>query len=349
MSLSVAIRKSFSGFRLDINFEAENESLALLGASGCGKSMTLKCIAGIETPDEGRIVLDGITLFDSEKRINLSPQKRGVGFLFQNSALFPNMTIEQNILCGMRGKAKEAKAGELVESIRRFHLDGLAKRYPHQLSGGQQQRAALARVLVSKPKILMLDEPFSALDSYLRWTLEQELTSVFKSFPGTTLFVSHNRDEVYRLCDRIAVVADGRIDQIGDKWKLFYHPQTYAAGLLTGCKNISPVKISGSYVYSEQWGIKLNTGKAVESQVRFAGIRARSIEPCTSQEENAFRFEIVSRMMDTYNCILMIRPHGKDIKHPICWEMERHRYKQMKNKEDRYARIRPEKILLLTE
>jgi molybdate transport system ATP-binding protein len=186
------------------------------------KKYDLKCIAGVETPDEGKIVLDGDTLFDSQKRINLLPQKRKTGYLFQNSALFPNMTVEHNILCGMHKLKKESeKRRRLAQMLSLFHLDGLEKRYPSQLSGGQQQRVALARILVSEPKILMLDEPFSALDSYLRWQLEQEIGNLLRNFNGTTLFVSHNQNEVYRLCERIVVVSGGKVDIIDGKRELF--------------------------------------------------------------------------------------------------------------------------------
>ena len=205
MSIYVDIKKSFGNFKLNIQFEAGDEIFALLGASGCGKSITLKCIAGIEKPDEGQIILDGVTLFDSNKKINLSPQKRKTGLLFQNYALFPNMTVEENIGVAIKN-SKSSKENIINTYINMFHLHGLEKHFPHQLSGGQQQRVALARILASEPNILMLDEPFSALDSYLKWQLEQEMSNILNNYKGTTLFVSHNRDEVYRLCDKICVI-----------------------------------------------------------------------------------------------------------------------------------------------
>ena len=170
MSLYVDIEKDLGSFCLKAKFEAGDESIALLGASGCGKSMTLKCIAGIETPDRGRIVVDDVVLFDSEKKINLTPQQRRTGLLFQNYALFPNMTVYKNICAGARRERDSQKRNRMIQSImENFGLTELADRYPHQLSGGQQQRVALARILVSSPRILLLDEPFSALDSHLRF------------------------------------------------------------------------------------------------------------------------------------------------------------------------------------
>ena len=191
MSLEVNITKKLDGFTLRAEFTAGSTATALLGASGCGKSMTLRCIAGIVKPDAGRIVLDGRVLFDSEQHIDLPPQQRGVGLLFQNYALFPNMTVEQNILCGLKAeKDKAVRRERCAEMLRAMRLEALAKRCPAQLSGGQQQRTALARILVGRPRILMLDEPFSALDSYLREEVESEVGSLLAGFDGTALLVT---------------------------------------------------------------------------------------------------------------------------------------------------------------
>ncbi len=182
MSLEVRIRKKFKGFFLDVDFVQEGGCMGILGASGCGKSMTLKCIAGIETPDEGRICLDGEILFDSKKKINKRPQDRNVGFLFQNYALFPTMTVEENIACGIRERKKRK---EIVrEQIGRFRLEGLEDHRPAQLSGGQQQRVALARMLAGSPRLILLDEPFSALDTFLRDQMHQEMKKIIRDFPG---------------------------------------------------------------------------------------------------------------------------------------------------------------------
>ena len=169
VALSVDIRKQLGDFHLEVQFDAGDETLALLGASGCGKSVTLKCVAGILTPDEGRITLDGVTLFDSAARIDLPPQRRHVGYLFQDYALFPNMTVRQNIAAGAKDRGRRRETAEAL--IRRFRLEDAADRKPRQLSGGQRQRAALARILASEPRAVLLDEPFSALDSYLQYQL----------------------------------------------------------------------------------------------------------------------------------------------------------------------------------
>ena len=219
MALLVDIEKRLGDFQLDAKLEVGNEVLGLVGNSGCGKSLTLRCIAGIEKPDRGRIVLDGVTLFDSEKHVNLTPQKRHTGLMFQNYALFPNMTVRQNIRAGtLRDRQTEQERDRKVNDIMdSFGLSALAQHYPRQLSGGQQQRTALARILVSEPWILMLDEPFSALDSELKFRMEKEVREVIDRFGKTTLLVSHDRGEAYRLCSRIAMVHEGCADRILSK------------------------------------------------------------------------------------------------------------------------------------
>ena len=178
---------------------------AFWGPLGCGKSLTLRCIAGIETPDEGRIVVNGKVFFDSEQKINLTPQQRKTALLFQNYMLFPNLTVADNIGAGIGREVPRAERERIVsEELERFGLRGFGQRYPAQLSGGQQQRVALARMLAARPGILMLDEPFSALDSHLKGVLEQNLVSLFEAFEGTILYVSHDIDESLRFCDRIA-------------------------------------------------------------------------------------------------------------------------------------------------
>lgn len=230
MPLSVSIKKKMGNFTLDVNFEGGDEVLALLGASGCGKSMTLKCIAGVETPDEGRIVLDDKILFDSYKKINLPPQKRRIGYLFQNYALFPNMTVYQNIASGVLRKDDKQKI--VREQIKAFHLEGHEDKYPSQISGGQQQRVALARILANEPEILMLDEPFAALDSYLRRQLERELALQLQNYPKTTLFVSHNRGEVYRLCQKVCLMKNGKSLPVVPVEELIANPGMVSSVLL---------------------------------------------------------------------------------------------------------------------
>ncbi|MDO4294938.1 MAG: ATP-binding cassette domain-containing protein, partial [bacterium] len=187
MGLSIHITKHLKGFSLQVDLETESLITGLLGASGCGKSMTLRCIAGIERPDEGEIILNGKTLFDSKKHIHLPPQEREVGYLFQNYALFPNMSVEQNILAGLCREKDRLKKKETVELLLQdFSLLPHRRKKPQELSGGQAQRTALARILASKPQLLLLDEPFSALDSYLRDQLQVQMRETLHHFQKDT-------------------------------------------------------------------------------------------------------------------------------------------------------------------
>ena len=242
MSLEVDIRKKFKGFELHNAFSAGTETLGLLGASGCGKSLTMRSIAGIERPDSGKIVVNGTVFFDrapgKKPKVDLTPQQRKTALLFQNYMLFPNLTVAQNVAAGIGKDVSAADRDAAVAcELKRFGLEGFDKRYPAQLSGGQQQRVALARMLAARPGILMLDEPFSALDAHLKSVLEQNLVSLFDAFDGTILYVSHDIDEALRFCDRIAVVEDGHVMEIGTGDDLVNNPQSQAGIKLSGCKN----------------------------------------------------------------------------------------------------------------
>lgn len=213
MSLEVNIEKKLDGFTLRAAFTAGNTSTALLGASGCGKSMTLRCIAGIVKPDRGRIVLDGRVLFDSAQHIDLPPQQRGMGLLFQNYALFPNMTVEQNILCGLKTeKDPAARRAACAEMLRAMRLETLAKRYPAQLSGGQQQRAAIARALITRPAVVLADEPTGNLDHQNSVEVFRLLREAAAQQHQTVVYVTHDQGLAAQ-ADRVLRMQDGRIEE----------------------------------------------------------------------------------------------------------------------------------------
>lgn len=225
MKLVVDIKKDFGSFVLSSSFETEDLITGVLGSSGSGKSMTLKCIAGIVTPDEGYIALDDKVLFDSSKKINVRPQERKVGYLFQNYALFPAMTVKKNIMCGLKKeKNREEKKRKYEEALELLHLEGLENRLPSQLSGGQAQRTALARIIVSEPDLLLLDEPFSALDAFLRRSLQTELLSLLKSLGKEAILVTHSAREVRRMTSYLFVMKDGKIIRRGSTEDIFKEP-----------------------------------------------------------------------------------------------------------------------------
>ena len=318
MALFVQIKKKLGNFQLDVSFESQNETLALLGASGCGKSMTLKCIAGVEMPDEGRIVLNNRVLYDSVKKINLPPQKRRVGYLFQNYALFPHMTVEGNIGAGIHLQG-ERKSSIVAETIKKLRLEGLEKQYPAQLSGGQQQQVALARILASDPEIIMLDEPFTALDTNLSWQLEQQLLDSISSFTSTTLYVSHDLDEVYRICDRIAVLHQGKIDSINEKYMLYQNPQTLPAALITGCKNISKAnRLSDYTLLATDWDIQLTSSSVIPYDLEYVGYRTQNIEIVKDiKGENIFPCLIQKVISDSCNTTVYLT-RDKCLQKNIC-------------------------------
>lgn len=296
MALEVHIRKKFQGFQLQTDFatEPEDACTGILGASGCGKSMTLKCIAGIEKPDSGKIVLDGRALYDSENRINLPPQERNVGYLFQNYALFPTMTVEENLLVSLKGKKRD-KRKKAEEQMERFRLEGLGKRYPWQLSGGQQQRAALARMLLQQPDAILLDEPFSALDGFLKDVLQLELLELLEDYRGEVLMVSHSRDEIFKFCDKMVLLSEGKSILSGRTSDIFQNPGNMEAARLTGCKNISRIRRLGSYeLYAEDWKMRLSTIERIKEGIRYVGIRGHRLVPVEqgkSDWENVMEIE----------------------------------------------------------
>ena len=330
MSLEVRIQKRLGDFFLDVDFTTGGGVLGILGASGCGKSYTLKCIAGIERPDSGRIVLDGETLFDSEQRIDLPPQRRRVGYLFQNYALFPNMTVEKNILCGLhREKDKARRAAELERVVELLQLRGLERLRPHQLSGGQAQRTALARILVSSPRLLMLDEPFSALDSHLRGRLQTELKDLLRQFGGDVLMVTHSRDEAYHLCGQIAVMDSGRLLAVKDTKALFAAPDSVAAARLTGCKNISPARKTGEYeVEATDWGVRFTTAQPVRDGLKAVGIRAHYFNTRAGQNSHPVRY--VDEMEEPFEWIVQFRYEGQPAgTEPLWWRIPKDRRPQV--------------------
>lgn len=313
MSLIVDIRKSFGSFRLDVAFETNGDILGILGASGCGKSVTLKCIAGIERPDEGRIVLNGRTLFDAEKKIDLPPQQRRVGYLFQQYALFPTMTAEKNIAAGARHLPKAQRQQAVDAMMERMQITALRKQYPSELSGGQQQRVALARILINEPELILLDEPFSALDSHLRDRMEREVMDILRDFGGDALIVSHSRDELYRMADNLAIYNRGRIEALGEKHALFKNPGTHAAAQLTGCKNFSRASDlrheDGRTVFTaDDWGIELSVPGDQTGGI--VGLRRHCAVLADAPGPNTYEMEIDSVIEDPFEMVVFLRRPG---------------------------------------
>ena len=279
MSLLVDVEKRLGDFRLRVEFETEQGLLALLGASGSGKSLTLRCVAGLLTPDRGRIVLNGRVLFDSAARIDLPPQKRRVGYLFQSCALIPHMSVLENVALAYHDRPRAQRKVLALEQLRRFRLEALADARPATLSGGERQRTALARTLAAEPEALLLDEPFSALDDYLKWELELELARTLEQYGGDAVLVSHSRDEVCRLAESVCVLSHGRSEPLLPVSALMTAPGTLGAALISGCKNLSPARVlPDGRVRCEAWGWTL-PARPVPEGLSHVGVRAHSLRP----------------------------------------------------------------------
>lgn len=347
MSLEVTIAKRFEGFTLHADFAAGNTATAILGASGCGKSMTLRCIAGVVKPDSGRIVLDGRVLFDSEKGIDLPPQQRNVGLLFQNYALFPNMTVEQNILCALKKeKDPAARKAACGSALRAMRLEELAHRLPSELSGGQQQRAALARILAGRPRILMLDEPFSALDSYLREEVEGEVGGLLSNFDGTALLVTHDRDEAYRLCREMIVMDSGEVLRAGTTKEVFADPRRLTAARLTGCKNILPcVRVDEHHVRLTGWERELTVALPVPEGCCAVGIRAHDFAPEAVDGENRMPVQVGASSENPFDWNVICT--AADDAGKLWWKVSKTTLSSPPPQAPAYLRVAPENIMPL--
>lgn len=242
--------------------------------------MLLRCIAGLERPRRGRIALNERVVFDSERKIRIPARERRIALLFQNYALFPHRTVEQNIAFGLNGLAPEERAARIASMVERTHLAGLERRYPRELSGGEQQRAALARALAIEPEALLLDEPLAALDTHLRSQVEAELQDTFAAYRRPALLVTHNMEEAYRLGEQLLVLSRGRVAAFGAKEEIFRHPPSVEVAQLTGCKNISRARANADgTIEALDWDCRLRVAAGPGARApKFIGIRAHHID-----------------------------------------------------------------------
>ena len=338
--LKVNILKKLKEFDLEVDFELKKGCLGILGPSGCGKSMTLKSVAGIVNPDKGVVSLtsdEETVYFDSNRKINLKPQKRNVGYLFQNYALFPNMTVEENVAIGL---PKNHDKNIVENMIKRFHLEGLEKRYPRQLSGGQQQRVALARILAYGPDVILLDEPFSAMDTFLKEQLRIELVNSLKDFDGFSIMVTHDRDEAFQFCDELIVLDEGKIIAKGDTYEIFENPKRVQVARLTGCKNISRIEIIDDFhLRSLDWGVDFEVSERISPDITHIGIRAHDFSAAEKDDVN---------VMDTIDSTLLEMPFEWEVTlaNGLWWKYD----KQIDNHEftvPEYIKVDPKDIILL--
>lgn len=315
MTLEVQIEKKLPDFTLDVSFQASSAPVGILGPSGAGKTMLLRCIAGLERPDRGRIALNHRVLFGSEEHIRIPTRERRVGMLFQNYALFPHRTVAENIAFGLRHLPSGDRAARVAALVERTHLSGLEQRYPRELSGGEQQRAALARALATEPEALLLDEPLSALDTHLRSQVEAQLQETFAAYRRPALLVTHNIEEAYRLGEELLVLSRGRVAAFGAKHEIFRHPPSREVAQLTGCKNFSRACMSGTgMIEALDWKCRLRVAQSIPEGLEYVGIRAHHIDFVelsggSERAENVFPCWLVRTSETPFRITLYLRLH----------------------------------------
>lgn len=354
IKLIVEIQKQLPGFLLDVAFNTDRTPLGLLGGSGAGKSLILRCIAGLDTPDRGRIVLNGKVLFDLDRGIDLPPRDRACGILFQNYALFPHLTIAENISFGMQTGISQREIKQEVErQLIAVELPRMGDRYPEELSGGQQQRVALARAKASEPEIMLLDEPFSALDTYLRDKQEKLLRNNLIHYRGVTLFVTHNLEEAYRICPKLLVLDRGKAIALGTKQDVFEHPGNFRTAQLTGCKNFSrAVAKSTNQIEAIDWDCILEVTESIPTSLKYVGVRAHQIVFLNGNDEiNTFPCWLVTISETQHRMTLYLklnRPANNPEDYHLQAEVFKDKWELLKDRPFPWqVKLSPAKIMLL--
>ncbi len=288
MSVELSIKKDLKSFKLDIEYKGEMRRIGILGQSGSGKSLTLKAIAGIEKPDSGFIKIDGKVLFDSKNNIDIIPQKRRVGYMFQSLALFPNMSAKENIMSAIR-KNSDIQINDIME---KFALISMADRLPSQMSQGQKQRVALARIIASEPDVILLDEPFSSLDACIKDEMQNVLEYMLKDFKGTLITVSHDKNEIYSMSDELIVIDDGKVCAEGDTRSIFEYPPNIISARLTGCENIAYAEYMDEHcIFISDWQSEIRFDKKIYPNIKAVGIRASGFSD--KNEGGTISFDVI--------------------------------------------------------
>ncbi|HVB55024.1 MAG TPA: sulfate/molybdate ABC transporter ATP-binding protein [Candidatus Acidoferrales bacterium] len=360
MALEVQLEKKLPDFTLDVSFVAGDGPLSILGPSGAGKTMLLRCIAGLERPDRGRIVLNGRVLLDGKNHIQISARERRVGMLFQHYALFPHRTLGDNIAFGIRHLPREEQSRRVAMLLARTHITGLEHRYPREVSGGEQQRAALARALAIEPQALLLDEPLSALDTHLRSQMEAQLQETFAAYSRPALLVTHNIEEAYRLSDQLLVLSRGRVAAMGAKERIFRCPPSLDVARLTGCKNFSRARVvSENTVEALDWRCQLRVAQAQpKGAAAYVGIRAHHIDFVESsaagaQNENVFPCWLVRSSETPFRITLYLSLHQPPDSlgtHHVQAEMFKEKWEIFRDRPlPWHVRFSPDSLFLLPE
>lgn len=324
-SLSVDVVHRLPDFVLDASFSAVRP-VAVLGASGAGKSLLLRCLSGLERPESGKIQINGRTVY-AQGHIDLPARARRIGHVFQGYALFPHLSVFDNVAFGLRDMTSEARRRHVWSWLESTDLVPFAHRYPGELSGGQAQRAALARALATTPELLLLDEPFAALDSHLKSRIEQRVAEAVRSFPGVSVLVTHNLEEAFRIADDLIVLDQGRVVATGPKHEVFAQPGNLATATLTGCKNIAPcTRLSSRQVEVAGWGCRLELPRDVADATHI-GVRAHHIKLSDSDPglPNSFRARVQNVNESPFRMTVQVAPFDES-RTPLQVEVDKDRW-----------------------
>lgn len=311
-ALEVQIEKRLEKFDLRVQFVSGKGAVGLLGASGAGKTMTLRMIAGIESPSRGRIVLGSRTLFDSSTGENLPASQRKIGVVFQDYALFPRMTVAGNVGFGLNALPERERRSRVRTQLERMHIAELADRYPGEISGGQRQRVAIARCMAIEPEAILFDEPFAALDPHLRRQMEEQLRETLSDYKGAAIFVTHDMEEAFRFCSDLLVLDHGQVIASGPKHELFERPRTVAAARLTGCKNIVAARrVALDRIEVDAWNCQLQTADPIPDALTHVGIRSHQIAfRQLEDEKDSFPCWLVNTSEAPHEMTLYLRLHA---------------------------------------
>ena len=297
MAVSINIEKKMPGMVMKIGFDSSSRTLGILGAPESGKSLLFRCIAGLETPNSGRIQINGKLYYDSAKKVNLKIKDRRVGYLFSDYALFPNLTVEQNIACGYTGKRGQREQ-TIEEFVHQFQLENVVDIRPAALTEEQRLRTALARILIGRPHLILIDEPTKGREGVQKESLYLILKKYLTDWGGDYILASQDPDEIYRLCERIAVPGEG---VTGSTERIFEQPITLGTAYLTGVQNFSKIEILDEYhVRAVDWGIALRTEQRVTEDCHYVGIRSWHIEATESTGQNCMPIRIDEMRMGVH-------------------------------------------------
>ena len=354
--LKVDLDHQLGPFALQLAFSSSSRRLGILGASGAGKSQLLRCLAGLETPERGRIELNGRVLFDSESKINLPLQRRRIGLVVQHYALFPHLNVAENVGFSLSTLPPEQRQERVRHQLERVGLRELGHRYPSQLSGGQQQRIALARALASEPDLLLLDEPFSAQDTYLRRQLQQQLADLLQDCQVPALLVTHDLEEAYRLSDDLLVIDQGKLLAHGPNHEVFDQPRDLVVARLSGCKNFSRIhQLSPTRLWALDWQLEIQRQEPVDAAISHVGIRANHLKLVAAEQihqplaSNQWLCQLVKVSEGPFQVSAYVVPNGQGATNrlPIQVEVQRPDWQQLCKHPQPWLLAMPSEQLLL--